>query len=325
MDKVNSDTYLGDIISVDGRNTPNVDSRTFKALGIVAAIFDILKHVMFGRHYFSVALLLRDMLLVNGILTNSEVWFGLRWGEIRKLEEVDKIFMRRLFRVPNSCPSEAFYLETGCIPISYKIKARRIQYLHHLATRKENELLSKVFHAQWQCPIKNDWTLQVKEDLLELGLEIDLNWIKSFKKYKFKELIKTSVREAAFRSLLDKKGKYSKLKDLNYIQLEAQEYLKNMDITANQARILFKYRTRMSNYWQNFKGGLEEITCKVCKEVETVDSQKHFLECRVAKKSLNVEIVYQHIFTKVTPSLARSLERIELFRIEYLNWVDSSK
>ena len=104
-------------------NSRNIDSGVSKGLGIVTHIFDVLKHVNFGRHFFTVALLLRHMMLVNGILTNGEVWFGLTAVELKKLKEVDKIFMRRLFQIPISCPAEVFYLETGSIPISYRIKA----------------------------------------------------------------------------------------------------------------------------------------------------------------------------------------------------------
>ena len=109
MNRAKFDTYLGDVVSVDGRNSRNVDARVSKAMGIIAHIMDILKQVVFGHHYFKVALVLRDAMLVNGVLTNAEVWLGLTQSDIKKLEEVDKIFMRQLFRVPKTCPVESFY------------------------------------------------------------------------------------------------------------------------------------------------------------------------------------------------------------------------
>ena len=42
VEKVKSDTYLGDIISHDGRNKLNIEARTVKGLGIVSQIMDIL-------------------------------------------------------------------------------------------------------------------------------------------------------------------------------------------------------------------------------------------------------------------------------------------
>ena len=67
--------------------------------------------------------MLRQSLLVNGILTNSEVWYGLNQSEIQKLESVDKSFLRQTFRVSVSGPSEALYLETGLLPLGIIIKA----------------------------------------------------------------------------------------------------------------------------------------------------------------------------------------------------------
>ena len=46
LEKVKSDTYLGDIISHDGKNKKNVESRLSKGLGIVGQVMDILKCVL---------------------------------------------------------------------------------------------------------------------------------------------------------------------------------------------------------------------------------------------------------------------------------------
>ena len=43
MEKVTSDTYLGDIISSDGKNRLNIENRVAKGLGIVSEIMDMLK------------------------------------------------------------------------------------------------------------------------------------------------------------------------------------------------------------------------------------------------------------------------------------------
>ena len=55
MEEVSSDTYLGNIISRDGKNKLNIESRVAKGLGIVSQIMDILKSTSFGKHYFEMA------------------------------------------------------------------------------------------------------------------------------------------------------------------------------------------------------------------------------------------------------------------------------
>ena len=145
--EVDTDTYLGDIIASNGKNTQNIENRVAKGLGIVSQIMDLLKNASFGIHYFEIAALLRESMFVNGLHTNCEVWHGLTEGEVTKLEEVDRLLMRKIFQVAPSCPIEALYLESGCITIGIIIKSNRINYLHHLATRKDEEMLTKVFYA----------------------------------------------------------------------------------------------------------------------------------------------------------------------------------
>ena len=126
MTEVSSDTYLGDTISSDGKNTLNIEKRVAKGLGIVSQIMDILKNVSFGIHYFEIGATLRKSMLVNGLLTNSEIWYGLSESEVNKLEEVDRLLLRQIFQVASTCPTEALYLKLGCIPLGCVIKGRRI-------------------------------------------------------------------------------------------------------------------------------------------------------------------------------------------------------
>ena len=73
MKLVQEDTYLGDIVRADGRNSSNIKSRVSKGLGIIAQIMTILETVSFGASYFEIALSLREAKLINGILTIADV------------------------------------------------------------------------------------------------------------------------------------------------------------------------------------------------------------------------------------------------------------
>ena len=76
IQKVTEETYLGDIISEDGKNSKNVKHRISKGIGIISQILNILENVTLGEHFFSTAILLRESLFLNSILTNSEIWYG---------------------------------------------------------------------------------------------------------------------------------------------------------------------------------------------------------------------------------------------------------
>ena len=185
---------------------------------------DLLKSVSFGKHYFEIACTLRESMLVNGLLTNCEVWHDLKDTEVNKLEEVDRLLLRRILQVAVSCPIEALYLELGCIPLGIIIKSRRINYLHHLVTRKETEILWKIFITQWNYPsIRGEWTDQVKRDLESFGIPNELDWIKVKSKWSFKALVKKQAREIAIETLIDKKETHSKMEDLEYSELLMQK------------------------------------------------------------------------------------------------------
>ena len=57
MERVSEDTYLGDIISEDGKNSKNIRSRIAKGVGIISEIMTLLESVNLGEHYFSTAVL----------------------------------------------------------------------------------------------------------------------------------------------------------------------------------------------------------------------------------------------------------------------------
>ena len=149
------------------------------------------------------------------MLTNCEVWNTLSKNEISQLEEVDKLLIRKVLNVATSCPIEALYLELGCVPLSYIIQSRRVNYLHHLVTRSENEMLSKFFYTQWNYPAKKTkWTVTVREDLKELDIEDNLETIKKMSKYTFKNLVKKKVLDKTLTDFLDKKRKHKKMTKL---------------------------------------------------------------------------------------------------------------
>ena len=55
MPEVNEDVYLGDILSNDSKNNKNIKDRISKGLGVINQIFNILRNVNFGSHFFEIA------------------------------------------------------------------------------------------------------------------------------------------------------------------------------------------------------------------------------------------------------------------------------
>ena len=129
-------------------------------------------------------------MFLNGILTNAEIWYSLTKEEIKQLEDLDLTLLRKLLNVPYSTPSEAFYLELGILPIGVIIKARRVNYLHYILKRKENEMLYTFFMTQWNNETPGDWTQQIRIDLKDLEIPCNFEFIKSKSSLSFKTIMK---------------------------------------------------------------------------------------------------------------------------------------
>ena len=84
-------------------------------------------------------------------------------------------------------------------------------------------MLSEFFFAQWGNPVKLNYTTEVKENLIELGLPTNLEVIKSMSKYAFTKLVKKHAKEYEFDRFFEIKRTKSKMKDLFYNQLKLQD------------------------------------------------------------------------------------------------------
>ena len=74
MPEVSEETYLGDILSSDGKNSKNIKSRISKGVGIISQLMNLLDEVSFGPYLFEIAMMLRESMLINGVTTNAEIW-----------------------------------------------------------------------------------------------------------------------------------------------------------------------------------------------------------------------------------------------------------
>ena len=109
----------------------------------------MINQLTLGSHHFKIGLLLPNSNLINGILYNSEVWYGLYKMNIKKLEKVDEIFLRNLLNAHSKTSTEALYIETGTVPLRFIIQCRRrLLYWKHLNSINKNRLISKVYNAQ---------------------------------------------------------------------------------------------------------------------------------------------------------------------------------
>ena len=82
MNSVENERYLGDILSNDSKINLNIQDRQNKGLGYVNQIMSMLKEISFGVYHFSMAIMFRTTILLNGMLCSSEALHGINKYEV---------------------------------------------------------------------------------------------------------------------------------------------------------------------------------------------------------------------------------------------------
>ena len=154
----------------------------------------------FGPFLIEKAVLLRNSMLVNGTLTNAEIWYTFSKSEIHEFEKLDKLLFSKILKLPESTANESFFLELGFLPIEAIVKARRINYLQSILQRDKGSMLYTFFVTHWNNPTRGDWTLEVTQDLEDFGIPCSCELIQSKSKLSFKNMVKVRAEKYAFNS-----------------------------------------------------------------------------------------------------------------------------
>ena len=204
-------TYLGDVISSDGKHTKNVQARKNKGLGVITQITQILDTVMFGKYYFEVAMVLRSSLLLSSLLLNSEAWVNLSDSDVRALERTDELLLAKILESDSNTSNTFKYLELGIYPLRFEIMKRKLIYLQYILQQDKQSMIYQVFKATCENPIKNDFVKTCQKYLDCLDISLTFEEISGMSKYRFKQLVKQKTEEGGFAYLIGEKNKQKKI------------------------------------------------------------------------------------------------------------------
>ena len=122
MKNSNKEKYLGDYVDSSGKIKATIQDRISKGYGILSEIRAIINEVPLGRYKLEIGLQLREAMLINGLLYNSEAWHSVTDQDISGLEKIDEALLRFLVGSHAKTPLEILYLESGAIPIRFIVK-----------------------------------------------------------------------------------------------------------------------------------------------------------------------------------------------------------
>ena len=158
-------------------------------------------------------------------------------------------------------------------------------YLWHIISRKDSELIRRVYEAQKICNNPGDWFRMIENDKNELKIQMEDEEIKNISKERFKSFVKSKVKIKHIENLNYLKKNHTKSKFLDCTQLKMATYLNNPNFNTQQKQLLFKLRSRTLDVKLNFPGQHGDLWCISCGLFP--ESQAHLLQCPQIVTKLN--------------------------------------
>ena len=139
---------------------------------VIRAIF---QDIPLGKYKTEIGLELRQALFVNSVLSNCETWHSIKDTDITRLNMIDHQLLRFICNSHSKTPVEFLFLETGATPLLYIISNRRLNYLHTILTRNDQELIKRIYKTQKENPSPGDFVELIKNDfeMIEMNLDED--------------------------------------------------------------------------------------------------------------------------------------------------------
>ena len=135
------------------------------------------------------------------------------------------------------------------------------------------------YDSQKVLSVKNDWAIQVQQDLEECKINLSESDISKMSRSAFKKLVKEKVQNIAAKYLISLKLQHSKSKHLIY-STDMQPYLRNESLKIEEKKLMFRLRNGLIDVKVNFRKKYnDDLKCRLCKLSD--ESQPHLLNCYV--------------------------------------------
>ena len=313
--------YLGDIITPDGKNTKNIQSRKNKITASSVSINTIASGEILFKIETPVLLELHEKVNVPSLLSNSESWTLLKSEEI-EIERAEIQCLKNLFDLPLKTPTPAILYMFGIPHTSSRIDQKRLVYLHKILNRDPSHWTRKSLDTLQTLNI--GWYKGICQTLTKYNLPDDLPQIQRKTINEWRNMVKVSIEDHNKSRLLEDCHKLSngemtektktahivnKIKVPSY-KHQPQEELKYLSKQETKAIIIARFG--MLECGKNFKGTLNEM-CSFCCNV--IDDEEHRLNVCPKYDHLNycndAELVkFETIFSENIDDIKLIISRI---------------
>ena len=270
--------YLGDILTPDGKVDETIRQRKSAITGMLAEISTIMDEM--GECRIEAALQYYNGILCPKLLTNSETWSNISSQNHIELEKIQNQTLKRLLRLPNGTPSKALKAELGVLSVKHQIIQKKLLFLHKILLYPEDHITRQILMEQRSIPSPT-WLSKLEEEVLPIGIEINLEEIKMKPKETWGKEIKNKIKINQEKELKEWKKtskKYGEMKG----EIKLKKYCQKLN-SQDSIRIL-KLRIGMTEAKSNFRNMHTNIDCNKCGKIETAE---HLINCNMKNTKEN--------------------------------------
>ena len=182
--------------------------------------------------------------------------------------------LKRITHLANSTPNCFMYLELGILPVEYELDKRKLMFLYHIHTLREDDPVKNVHYQQKLFPFEENWTNEVERLINKYDIAIEDMTIIS--KNVWKNRVNSRIISSALCELQSECTKMAKTKSLVYDSFKSQKYLSALP--SYLATFLLKIRSRTLPCKVNQSSSFQANShCRLCHQA--VENQEHIVNC----------------------------------------------
>ena len=255
----NQERFLGEQIT--GGNAESILATLKKRKGIVLmAISDIAAMLSDARAGvvggIEAGLQVWKLAVIPFLLNSADTWIGMSRGSEDILNDLYKMFLRRILQVPTSCPIPLMFFELGIMLPMNEVTKKKLMFLFHIFHLEKGTISRELYEIQKRHKALPSIVQECEEHLKKMGLS--LLDMENSGKMQWRNIIHQKLAKKNTQDLLQMMKKYKKIsyKDLEGEQCELKDYMKNL--SYKDAIMRFSIKAQMIPYVKcHWKGNPE--------------------------------------------------------------------
>ena len=278
--------YLGEWYNEKGNHSTSIRKKKEKINYYIRQIKVYGNKGVIGKHAMLTRLKRYKSNIFPTIYYNVETWSTITKTEMKELEQIQGIILRKICEQRKTTPYIGLMAELGIWTIEKQIEYKKILLLHNILTSTVDRLIKDIIKDQIQNTWPGCWIENVKEICNKYNLNIDE--IDRYKKSDLKQKMKNKINTSLNKDIGEMSEQHTKLRFIK--EYSQKSYLGELNL--KDCITMIKIRLNMIETKCNYKNLFKDnLRCEICKDEN--DTTEHLLKC-------TKDVLEQNIAHKLT-------------------------